>query len=99
MATPTHGLHKGADGVLRDGRPLHLEELNQPGQGARWRMVGTDSSSKNVPKVFNWVEIRRARWPGHPDDLMTREEVGYNACPMRRRVVILEDGVWSKVIK
>ena len=52
------GLHQGAEGVLSDGCPLHLKDLNQPDEGACWRVVGSDASPKNVPEVLNWVEIR-----------------------------------------
>lgn len=56
-------------------------------ESVRRRVIGTDSPSKNVTKIFNWVENQQACWPGHPNDMT------------RARVVFLQDGVWSKVFK
>ena len=60
-------------------------------------MICPDAPPKNIPEIFDRVEIRGTRWPDHPGDLMLPQEVGDEACPMRRGIVILEDGVLTEV--
>ena len=96
LTPTTHRLHKVLKGGLRDGVPLDLQYLGQPGQGSRRGVVGPEPLSQNVPEMFDRVEVGRAGRPDHPVDVLLPEEVGDESGAMRRRIIVLEDGALSK---
>ena len=96
LTTATHRLHKGPKGGLRDGIPLDLQYLGQPGQGSRRGVVGPEPLSQNVPEMLDRVEIGRAGWPDHAVDVLLPEEVGDDLGAVSWRIIVLEDGALSK---
>ena len=59
-------------------------------------MVGPEPLSQNIPQMLDRVEVGRAGRPDHPVHVLLPQEVGHKSGPMRRRIVVLEDGALPK---
>ena len=57
FTSATHRLDKVAEDCLRNGVRLHLQNLDQPGQGSGWGEVRPEPLSQNFPEMLDRVQI------------------------------------------
>src|SRR4029434_11300355 len=78
LAPPPHAGHQPGHTLLWDGIPfLNQESLQISHRGC----VGhSDTYSKLIPQVFNWVEVWTHGRPFHPLHSQILEEIGRASC-------------------
>jgi hypothetical protein len=70
-------------------------EIGTTGGGQRAGMVVLNCPFQEVPEVVDRVQIRRARWPVHGENLLLPQMVVHHPGAVRRGVVVHECGTRS----
>ena len=91
QATSPHGVYESAHSPLRQSHPFLLQQLSQVCQSAVFCDSAIYRTLELVPKMLNWVEIRRVRRPHHSLNSRTSQELGDDSTPVRAGVIVHKD--------
>ena len=91
QATSSHGVDESAHPPLRYSSPFLLQQLSQICQSAVFYDSTIDRTLELVPKMLNWVEIRRVRRPHHSLNSRTSQELGDDSPPVWAGVIVHKD--------
>ena len=91
QATSSHGVDESAHPPLRYSSQFLLQQLSQICQSAVFCDSTIDRSLELVPKMLNWVEIRRVCRLHHMLNSRTSQELGDDSRPVWAGVIVHED--------
>ena len=99
MAPATHRPEEPSEVCLGYPLPLQLQLLEEDVTVGCRRVVLPDTSSQDIPDVFDKVHIGRDGWPYHPCDIICLNKVIHNESAMTGCIIVHEHSVGSNSLQ